>query len=160
MLTHIKPETTPKNCPVDFIAQIFKTDAALDIDHWVIREALQQLKNKHQTAPETRLFINLSRATLCDPAFSGWLDNAFKQSGVDPKTLIFQLCEFDTSRYLNQATDLCQSLRKRGSQVAMSHFGLSLNPMNMLERLSVDYVKLDRMLVEKPGMATTVSKPY
>ncbi|MCV6606087.1 MAG: diguanylate cyclase, partial [Porticoccaceae bacterium] len=40
VLIHIKPEANPKDYPVDFIAQIFKTDAGADIDRWVIRQAL------------------------------------------------------------------------------------------------------------------------
>ncbi|UTW45002.1 EAL domain-containing protein [bacterium SCSIO 12696] len=149
VLIHIRPEANPKNYPVDFISQIFKTDAGSDIDRWVIRQALTELREKQVAIPETRLFINLSRATFCDPGFIAWIKDAIAQAGIATASLIFQLRELDIGRYLNQATEVCQALRELGSQVSLSHFGLSLDPMTMLERLSVDYVKLDRMLVDK-----------
>ncbi|MGS2724663.1 EAL domain-containing response regulator [Porticoccus sp. GXU_MW_L64] len=149
VLIHIKPEANPKDYPVDFIAQIFKTDAGADIDRWVIRQALIELKEKQVSTPEARLFINISRASFCDPAFGNWIKETIEQAGIPSSSLIFQLRELDISRYLNQATEVCQGLRELGSQVSLSHFGLSLDPVTILERLSVDYVKLDRMLVDK-----------
>ena len=149
VLIHIKPEASPKNFPVDFISQIFKTSAGIDIDRWVIRQALIELKEKQHTSPETRIFINLSQSTFCDPEFTNWVIDLMKGSGVAPETLIFQLRELDINRYLNQAIDVSKTLREQGCKVALSHFGLSLDPVNMLERLSVDYIKLDRMMVDK-----------
>ena len=149
VLIHIRPEANPKVYPVDFISQIFKNEAAADIDRWVIRQALIELREKQQTTPETQLFINLSQATFCDPEFTSWISALIKQAGIDPQTLVFQLRELDISRCLNQAINVCTALHEYGSKVALSHFGLSLDPMNMLERLSVDYVKLNRIMVDK-----------
>ena len=149
VLIHIKPEASPKDYPVDFISQIFKTDAGADIDRWVIRQAFIELREKQQSTPETRLFINLSQSTFCNPEFTSWVTNLMKEADIAPDTLIFQLRELDITRYLNQTIEVCKVLREQGCQVAISHFGLSLDPMNMLERLSIDYVKLDRIMMNK-----------
>ena len=50
---------------------------------------------------------------------------------------------------LNQAATLCEEIKKSHRQVAISNFGVAINPFKMFERIEADFVKIDRMIVEK-----------
>lgn len=153
VLLRVSPEGNPKELPDDFIDRLFKTDLGNKIDRWVIIESVKALAEKMKTNPETRLFINLSSSTICDESFIAWLKVALKASGIAPKQLTFQLREIDVGRHQNQAIAFIQSLNDIQSKVALSHFGLSINPMQLLKNIQVDYVKFDSLVIEKTQTA-------
>lgn len=148
-LIRVNADANPKDFPVDFIAQLFKTEAAREIDRWVIHEAVMALSEKQRSDPSTRLFINISHHTFCDPEFTSWLDITLKPVDISPSSLVFQLSEIEVGRHLNHATAVVDKLKKMGGHVSLVHFGVSINPLQLLERLPVDFVKLDRQLVDK-----------
>ncbi len=149
VLVRVKEEANPKDFPVDFISQLFKTETARDIDKWVVHEAITALSEKQQSEPGTRLFVNISRHTFCDDEFASWLDITLKPADVPSSSLVFQLSETEVGRHLNQTTAIVDKLKENGCHFSLVHFGLSSNSLQLLERISVDFVKLDRALVNK-----------
>jgi len=143
-----KIEEYPENIPADFIGKVFESPIATEIDRWVILETIKKLADKHNTAPQTCLFINLSAATIQDEKFSPWLKLALKTSNTSPATITLQLSENDAGRYIEQSKTLISQLRAIGCKVALTHFGLSSNPLLVLDKLAVDFVKLDKQLLE------------
>ncbi|WP_461516705.1 GGDEF/EAL domain-containing response regulator [Porticoccus sp.] len=149
VLLHTKegPQTT--SLPENFIAKVFKTTVAAEIDRWVILEALKNLTETLKRAPNTRLFINISSQTICDEGFISWLKVALKASNLSPRQVIFQLREIDLARQFNRSVELISELSKINGDVALSHFGLAIEPMTLLHKLSVNYVKFDSVIIEK-----------
>ena len=145
----IKKDVPASEIPEDFIANLFKSEIAAEVDRWVISEALNSLTEKLKTNPETQLFINISAQSFANTAFLPWLKKALSTSKLPANTLIFQLCEIDAVRYLNQAAALCEEMKKAHGQVGISNFGLAINPLKILERIKADFVKVDRVIVEK-----------
>ena len=148
VLMRPKIEEYPENIPPDFIGKVFDSPIATEIDRWVILETIKKLGEKHKTAPNTCLFINLSAATINDEKFSPWLKLAIRTANTPPANITFQLRESDAGRYIAQSKTLIQQLNAVGCKVAMTHFGLSSNPLLVLEKLAVNFVKLDRQLIE------------
>ena len=52
-------------------------------------------------------------------------------------------------RHLNQATAISDQMKKINGQISIANFGLAINPLKTLERVAVDFVKIDRLIVEK-----------
>ena len=100
-------------------------------------------------SPRTCLFIKLSAATIQDEKFSPWLKLALKTSNTPPATITLEFSESDAGRYIEQSTTLISHLKAIGCKVALTHFGLSSNPLLVLDKLSVDFVKLDKQLIQK-----------
>ncbi|MCB1667690.1 MAG: EAL domain-containing protein [Pseudomonadales bacterium] len=153
VLLRVSPEGNPKELPADFIDRLFKTDLGSKIDRWVILESVKVLSEKMKTDPDTKLFINISSSTICDDSFIAWLKVALKASGIAPKQLIFQLREIDVGRHQTQAIAFINSLNGIQSKVALSHFGLAINPTQLLKTIKVDYVKFDSLVIEKTQTA-------
>lgn len=149
VLMQVKPEALENDLPEDFIAKVFKTPTAIEIDHCVILEAIKALNEKLKSAPATRLFINISGHTIADEGFIPWLKTALKASGLSPKQIIFQLREIDVARQFHHSVELIKELSKINGNVALSHFGLAIEPMKLLQKLSVNFVKFDSVIIEK-----------
>lgn len=148
VLMRPKIEEYPENIPPNFIGKVFESPIATEIDRWVILETIKKLGEKHKTAPNTCLFINLSAATINDEKFSPWLRLAIRTANTPSANITFQLRESDAGRYIAQSKTLIQQLNTIGCKVAMTHFGLSSNPLLVLEKLAVNFVKLDRQLIK------------
>jgi EAL domain-containing protein (putative c-di-GMP-specific phosphodiesterase class I) len=135
--------------PEDFINNLFKSDIAAEVDRWVINEALTSLSSKLRSNPNTQLFINISPQSFSDTEFLSWLKQALGQSGLPANALIFQFRETDAVRHLNQAAAISDEMKKVQGQVGIANFGLAINPLTTLQRVTVDFVKIDRLIVEK-----------
>ena len=145
----IKKDVPASEIPEDFITNLFKSEIAAEVDRWVIGEALSSLTEKLKTNPETQLFINISAQSFSDSEFLPWLQKALGASKLPANALIFQFREIDAVRYLNQAAALCEEMKKAQGQFGISNFGLAINPLKTLERINADFVKVDRLIVEK-----------
>jgi multidomain signaling protein FimX len=149
VLIQIAPEAQGAHLPDNFIAKVFKTPTAIDIDHWVILESIKTLSRKLKTAPSTRLFINICGHSIADEGFILWLKVALKASGLLPRHIVFQLREIDVARQFDRSAQLIEELSKINGDVALSHFGLAIEPMKLLKKLSVNFVKFDSVIIER-----------
>lgn len=145
----VSKEVPADSIPDDFINNLFKSDIAGEVDRWVITQALESLTEKLKTNPDTQLFINISAQSFSDPDFLPWLSNLLKQSKLPANSLIFQFREIDAVRYLKQAAAICEEMKKSKGQVGITNFGLAINPLKTLERVAADFIKVDRLIVEK-----------
>ena len=145
----VSKEVPADSIPDDFINNLFKSDIAGEVDRWVINQALESLTEKLKTNPDTQLFINISAQSFSDPDFLPWLSNLLKQSKLPANSLIFQFREIDAVRYLKQAAAICEEMKKSKGQVGITNFGLAINPLKTLERVAADFIKVDRLIVEK-----------
>ena len=145
----VSKEVAADKIPEDFINSLFKSDIAAEVDRWVITQALESLAKKLKTNPETQLFINISAQSFSDQAFLPWLATVLKASQLPANSLIFQFREIDAVRFLKQAAAICEQMKKSKGQVSITNFGLAINPLKTLQRVAADFVKIDRLIVEK-----------
>ncbi|MDX2349250.1 MAG: EAL domain-containing protein [Porticoccus sp.] len=149
VLMQVAPEAQGAHLPDNFIAKVFKTPTAIDIDHWVILESIKTLSVKLKKDPSTRLFINISGHSIADEGFTPWLKVALKASGLLPRHVVFQLREIDVARQFHRSAQLIEELCRINGDVALSHFGLAIEPMKLLKKLSVNFVKFDSVIIER-----------
>jgi EAL domain-containing protein (putative c-di-GMP-specific phosphodiesterase class I)/PAS domain-containing protein len=159
VLMRPKVDEYPYAVPEDFVDKVFKTKVGGEIDRWVILEAVKTLADKLQRSPETKLFINLSATSIQDSGFTAWLKIALQAANISPEQLIFQFREIDVGRYLNQSEKLVHQLRQLQAQTALTQFGLSINPLLIVDRLAIDFLKLDKILVQEAINGGDAAKP-
>ncbi|MFO7705289.1 MAG: EAL domain-containing protein [Halopseudomonas sp.] len=127
----------------DFLPAAQEAGLALEIDRWVITQAIQLLAKHRATHANTLMLLNLSSASLQDAELAPWLAEQLKASRLPPDSLIFQFNDADANTYMKQAKTLTESLHRLHCKVSLSHFGGALNPYAALKHLHVDYIKLD-----------------
>ncbi|MDK2776961.1 MAG: EAL domain-containing protein [Pseudomonadota bacterium] len=121
------------------------------IDRWVILHTTKLLGEHRAKGHNTRMFINLSGASLCDDTLPGWIGVAINAAKLPKGSVIFQFNEEDAGRMLKQAQMFTQALTDKAIPSSVSRFGCALNPLQMLKHLTVDYVKVDGSFTQELG---------
>jgi EAL domain-containing protein (putative c-di-GMP-specific phosphodiesterase class I) len=94
------------------------------------------------------LFVRLSRDTLKDDSFRGWLESQMRTSHADPQRLCFQLTEETAATHVTDFRVLWHELRQRGFRCALERFGSGRDPHALLTSAPLDFVKIDGALVQ------------
>jgi len=114
-----------------------------DIDRWVIRSAFRHCTRLFKERPTAEVSVNLSRSSLDDDTFSDFLGEQFAAFDLPPERICFEITETAALRNLEQARDLLEKIKDRGSRLALDDFGSGLSSFASLKSLPVDYLKID-----------------
>ena len=117
-----------------------------DLDRWVVREILRQVKNGLRIP---RFTVNLSSQTVDDPEFAKAVALTLIDLGVPGKALLFELSEADTLQRLDAAVRLANGVRALGCGVMVGGFGRRTATFAPLKALKPDFVKVDGVIVRK-----------
>jgi diguanylate cyclase (GGDEF)-like protein len=118
-------------------------DLKRKIDRWVILHSTKLLSEHRQQNLKTRLFVNLSAASLMDDTLASWIGVALSAAKLDSDAVIFQFNEEDATKFLTQAQEFTANLKVNNYACSLSRFGCSLKPFQALKHLTLDYVKVD-----------------
>lgn len=126
--------------PDKFMAVAANKGIAGKVDRMVISKALSAAA-KMEDKP--RLMINITGFSLQDGDLAGWLEQEIQNLDYAADLITFQITEFDANNFLKQAQSFKHEINQLGCQFSISQFAGNLNPMQLLEHLSVDLVKFD-----------------
>ena len=117
-----------------------------ELDKVCIGKALEAASN---LPPGSIIFLNVAPASLAHPSFD---PNAFvasiKAAGIQPDHVVIEL----TERYIDNPAIIiqrAQTLRSLGVRMALDDTGSGHAGLEILSKLSVDFVKIDRSLLVK-----------
>ncbi len=134
--------------PVRLLQTAIAHNVAGTIDRWVILQTIKQLSAHRAAGNVTRLTVNLSGNSLHDADFLDWLATALKAARLPSDAIMLQISESDAVADVDTAQHFLERLRNMHCRAALSDFGLSEAPLEILKRLPVDIVKLDPSLME------------
>ncbi|WP_296949402.1 EAL domain-containing protein [uncultured Massilia sp.] len=100
--------------------------------------------------PGFHIAINLSAADMHSPAIVDHLAGMLARCGARASNLMVEITERGFLR-LDAAQATVAALRKRGIAVAIDDFGTGYSSLSYLQRLDLDYLKIDRAFVETIG---------
>jgi EAL domain-containing protein (putative c-di-GMP-specific phosphodiesterase class I)/PAS domain-containing protein len=116
------------------------------IDRYVIGHALRAIEEHSEI--KLRLTINLTANSLLSQTLLSWLSHTLREHKQSPRQLILQISEMDVLSAPDEARRFCLQVRELGFELALTHFGCSLDPFRILGHVQADYVKLDRSLLQ------------
>jgi diguanylate cyclase (GGDEF)-like protein/PAS domain S-box-containing protein len=148
LLLRMRDETGRAVPPGAFLPAVERYNLSVRYDRWVINTALQWMqRNAAAIAPESRLFINLSRDSIIDPETAPFVRQAFAQAGVDPRRFGFEAPENIAIGNLAKINLLIAELRRIGCAFGLDDFGSGVSSFAYLKALGADYLKIDGMFV-------------
>ncbi len=102
---------------------------------------------------EGKIFINFLPTTIYDPDFClATTFRAMEEFGLDPGRVVFEVVETDRIDDYAHLQRIVKTYRREGFQIALDDFGTGYNNLETLIRLTPDYVKLDKIVVDdSPG---------
>lgn len=113
------------------------------LERWVIGNAIRLLREQQAQNESTILFVNISPAALQDEAIIEWIQAALARAGVQPDKLVFEIAEAKAQKYLPDLCRFVEAMRGLGCSFSLDRFHGGEAARLLLERLPVDYIKLD-----------------
>ena len=136
--------------PTQFIPLAEEIGLITEIGEWVFQTAVQQLKHWRTTYdPKLKISINKSPNQFHDSAHiaSDWAA-LLKENGLDNQSVVIEITE---GTLLNANEDVKKVLleyRDAGIQVALDDFGTGYSSLSYLNKLDIDFLKIDRSFVQ------------
>jgi diguanylate cyclase (GGDEF)-like protein/PAS domain S-box-containing protein len=136
--------------PSEFIPAAERYGLMPELDRWVIREVFELLgRGGADTgrAPGATYCINLSGASLGDPALLDYIRDELARVRVPAQAICFEITETAAVTNLAEAGVLTRSLKALGFKLALDDFGAGLSSFAYLKSLAVDYLKIEGSFV-------------
>ena len=135
--------------PVEFLPVAQRMGWGSRLDRWVIAHGLELLGGDSPSLPAAQfLSVNLSARSLDDADFVRWLLGFLRGQ---PAELVQRLhVEITETEYLSPITGdstVIAALQALGVEVWLDDFGAGYNSFELLKRVRVDGVKIDRSFV-------------
>lgn len=121
-----------------------RNDLIVDIDRWVLLQALALIRSRRAEQRPMRLFVTQSPLTLADNSQSEWLRAELEDNDVPGASLVIELRMEDASVHAGTVRQFCDSLVSLGVQFCLSQFELNAETERLLEQLPLGFVKLAR----------------
>jgi EAL domain-containing protein (putative c-di-GMP-specific phosphodiesterase class I)/DNA-binding response OmpR family regulator len=121
-----------------------RNDLIVDIDRWVLIQALALIRERRLEQRPMRLFVTQSPLTLADSTQTEWLKSELADNDVPGASLVIELRMEDASIHAATVRQFCDSLVSLGVQFCLSQFELNAETERLLEQLPLGFVKLAR----------------
>ncbi len=134
--------------PEQFVPLAEETGTAIHLGRWVLESACRQLRDWVGLLPSPpRLAVNLSARQLRDPELRDWLKQRFDEYGIEPQWLEIEIDEDALAQDLPRIGPLLEQLQTLGLSVAINHFGTGGCALEVINRLPISGLKIDRSFV-------------
>jgi EAL domain-containing protein (putative c-di-GMP-specific phosphodiesterase class I) len=97
---------------------------------------------------ELSVMFNVSRAQVLDPAFPDRLLAAARQAGLSPERYVLEIDECEAAAQLLDMEAALTRLVELGWRVGLDRLGSGKSPLDTLAVLPVQFVKIDRSIVD------------
>ena len=136
--------------PGKFIPLAEETRLIIPIGAWVMMEACRQAKEwqeRHPSEPPLAVCVNLSAGQVLHPGLLKDVRSAIQESGLEPDSLILEITEGTLLKDTQSIETVFKELKALGVRLAIDDFGKEYSSLSYLNRLPVDFVKIDKSFV-------------
>lgn len=131
--------------PDTFIKAAEESGLICDLDQWVLQRAMLDVATTPRTGrlgPDVS--INISPRSMIDPHFAERFTAAVGAYAIDPSLLLIEVTERTLMDATGSAIRSLETLRALGVRVGIDDFGTGYSSLGYLQRLPLDFVKIDR----------------
>jgi diguanylate cyclase (GGDEF)-like protein len=148
--------------PNDFIPIAETRGLIAQLGAWVLRTVCRQIvdwrENGCQSVP---VAVNVSPKQFLDTDFLGLVMQTLMDSGIDGAELHLEITESCVMRDVDMVVEALLALKQLNIRFAIDDFGTGFSSLNVLRKLPLDSLKIDRSFVrdaaEDEGSATVIS---
>jgi diguanylate cyclase (GGDEF)-like protein/PAS domain S-box-containing protein len=135
--------------PLEFIPVAEESGLIVPIGKFVLREALRQAKAWREAGAHRDLFVsvNVSSRQLDSPDLVEAVTAALSEFPVPAGGLHIEITESAVMRDVARSQDVLKQLKALGCHMALDDFGTGYSSLSLLQRLPLDYVKIDRSFI-------------
>ena len=139
--------------PNDFIPMAEETGLIIDLGRYVLREACRQTMEWRALpgAHDVNIGVNVSGHQLYHDDFIAHVEDALRDTGLPPTSLILELTESTLLSDTATVHQRLQALKDLGVHIAIDDFGTGYSSLAYLHSFPIDYLKIDRSFVSGLG---------
>jgi diguanylate cyclase (GGDEF)-like protein len=130
--------------PADFIPVAEETGLIVPIGRWALEEASTKAAAWDVAGHPLEVAVQVSGAQLNRDGFGTDVLRALQQSGIRPGLLTLEIAESTIMQDLADATRRLDELKQLGVRLAIDEFGNGYAYRSDLEKMPLDYLKVDR----------------
>jgi EAL domain-containing protein (putative c-di-GMP-specific phosphodiesterase class I) len=123
--------------PREFLTAAEESGLIVDIDRWVVRQAVWLAKAGHAVE------LNLSAHSLSGPGLIDDFRNELERTSTDPSLIVVELTETALLADEQTAELFIERVTALGCKLALDDFGTGYGGFTYLKRLPVDFLKID-----------------
>lgn len=146
VLVRMIDEQNPEHVimPGHFIPFAEKSGKILDVDRWVIHEAVSLLARSTELPA---LAVNISGRSFDEPSLPQYISEQLEKYNVDPARLYVELTETAAVSDLHDAQRFIEALHQTGCKVCLDDFGAGFSSFSYLKHLRADILKIDGVFI-------------
>lgn len=142
-------------CPSEFIPIAEETGLILEIGNWVMETAIKQIiKWNMDYGTELCVSINVSAIQIQNTNFIYNVRNMINKHRVNTSWINFEITESSAMNSIETYQEVLNELTDMGISVSIDDFGTGYSSYIYLKRASIDYLKIDKQLID---MISTMS---
>jgi diguanylate cyclase (GGDEF)-like protein len=146
--------------PGDFLPLVEQVGLTGAVGRWVFAAAIRSLAALREIDPECCIGVNVHPDQIRQPGFVEGITRNLEAFDLDGEGLAIEITEHAVMTDVERTRVVLEELRRRGVSVAIDDFGTGYSNLDLLRRLPVDFLKIDRSFVsglgEDPGDAQLV----
>lgn len=142
ILLRYQDENVEIHQPDKFLSTAGLFHVSREIDLYVVHQFCRFYRQNQNR--DCSYAINISGNTVRYPEFFHYVAKEFKQYGVNPKHVCFEMTENVTVEDTLHATELMSKLKHQlGCQLALDDIGIGSSNLSNLPKFDVDFLKID-----------------
>lgn len=147
-LARMKTDEDKLLLPNDFIPIAEYFGIVNLIDKQIMIQSLKKLKQLNELGNQLSFSLNLSGKYFINLKILDYIKKIIQQIGVNPQNIIFEITETQAIKNLTLAKEFVQTLKILGCKFALDDFGVGFTSFNLLNELSIDFVKIDGYFIK------------
>lgn len=141
--------------PYKFISEIEKNDMLFDISLWILKKAIEDYnKIKNYKCVSNKNFyisLNISLNEIENDNFVKQAIEILSKSNLEKNNICLEVIERFKINNTNKANENIKLLRDNGFKIAIDDFGIEYSNLDILEKLHIDTIKIDKNFVDGIG---------
>jgi diguanylate cyclase (GGDEF)-like protein len=130
---------------VEFVPLLEETGLIVEVGNWVLKTAcLQNVAWQREGLPPVRVSVNVSAHQFYRSNLVGCVEEALRESHMDPKWLDLELTETLTLDDSETTINIMHQLKSLGVALSLDDFGTGWSSLSCLRRFPLDRIKIDR----------------
>lgn len=129
--------------PANFFASMEFANLNEQMDRWVIKNSIQQLRQQLDNHQQTKLFINITETIWEHEELLLWFADLLRDSRIPADRIVIQISETESANALSRAKHFADGLRRLNCLVCLKHYGSTNESQQILKTLNPDFIKFD-----------------
>ncbi len=126
----------------EFMPAAEQADLGTAIDRWVVRRAIEALRELHREDRRATFFINLCPASFREPDLIVQIQKQLWAINIKPEYVSFEADEEAILAAPAEARAFLQAIKKLGCRFTVDNFGNNMSTLNQLRELPIDCLKI------------------